>query len=69
VSRGERPPTSRAERSSPPDPRRYALQANRCGHKQRVLLFDGESNPEFKFWGDLWAFSSERGTWAELRIV
>jgi hypothetical protein len=46
---------------------RYALPIVWDAHKKRVLLFGGESNPDFKFWDDLWAFSPEKGEWAELK--
>jgi hypothetical protein len=32
-----------------------------------MLLFGGESNPDFVFWDDLWAFSPEKGKWTELK--
>ena len=46
---------------------RYALPIVWDSHKKRVLAFGGESNPEFKIWGDLWAYSPEKGTWTELK--
>jgi hypothetical protein len=46
---------------------RYALQTVWDSHKKRVLLFGGESNPQFKFWDDLWAFTPAKGKWVELK--
>ncbi len=46
---------------------RYAYQSVWDSHKQRILLFGGETNPEFKFWDTLWSFSPESAKWTELK--
>jgi hypothetical protein len=46
---------------------RYAFQTVWDSHKQRILLFGGETNPEFKIWDALWSFSPEKGEWTELK--
>jgi N-acetylneuraminic acid mutarotase len=46
---------------------RYALQMVWDSHKKRVLLFGGESNPEFKIFDDLWAYSPAKSAWTELK--
>ena len=46
---------------------RYAFQTVWDSHKQRILLFGGETNPKFEIWDTLWSFSPEKGKWSELK--
>lgn len=46
---------------------RYAYQTVWDSHKQRILLFGGETNPKFEIWDTLWSFSPEKGKWTELK--
>src|SRR6516164_1776239 len=46
---------------------RYAFQTVWDSHKQRILLFGGETNPQFEIWDTLWSFSPEKTKWTELR--
>lgn len=46
---------------------RYAYQTVWDSHKQRILLFGGETNPEFEIWDSLGSFSPAKGKWTELK--
>jgi N-acetylneuraminic acid mutarotase len=47
--------------------KRYANQIVWDSHKKRVLLFGGETNPQFALHGDLWAYTPKTDRWQELK--